>query len=269
MTEPITLNQLLKTAGVSVAATEPTKTAATAAKPVSKTAGDAAAHGPNGKPTPVKAKDDASQPNAVVDGGHKPRATKDEAEKQDTGKTAEQIWLSQHGVDVKDVKVAEMLFAQQVKIAEQEKFAELEKFATEERCRGVLQYHGQMIEQAAIGLATGQGDYKTAEYVSAITRVPLTTITKRAEEIAGALPHAALVGGDLGRAARVNDSRTLQAAEENGATTIFRPDGEAGTRAPVTGQDEKTLRFVDKYVLPGNPGLNNGQAVDQGKGLGQ
>jgi hypothetical protein len=49
----------------------------------------------------------------------------------------------------------------------------------------------------------------------------------------------------------------------------YEPEGAAGTRQPVTGQDEKLVRFTDVYTLPGNAGVNLGMQVDQGKALGQ
>jgi hypothetical protein len=183
-------------------------------------------------------------------------------------KTAAQKWLAEHGVVVEDAKVAETLYQQQSKIAEMNRYAELEKLAEEERARGAIFYQGMVKESTAMQLALGQADIKTAELTARLVGVPTAAIVKRAEELAAAVGQPALVGTDLGRAARTTDSAMLQAGERNENTTDFQPEAASGTRAPVSGQDEKTMRFVDVWTLPGNPGLNHGQAVDQGKGNG-
>jgi hypothetical protein len=246
-----TLADFLNAAGVKVAAaqsaTQPSKKA-DVAQTVSTATTDA-----------------SSQPAAEPVGGKAPRKTNQEPAVQDT-KNAAQLWLAEHGVDVKDAKVAEALVAQQLKIAEAQKFAELEKLAEEERCRGAIFYQGMVKESTAMQLALGQCDLKTAELTAVLTGVPLDAIVKRAEEMAAAVGYPAFVGTDLGRAARTNDSRLMQAAAQNGNTTAFYPEAVGETRQPVAGQDENTMRFVDVWTLPGNPGLNNGQAVDQGKG---
>ena len=258
MSDSRTLADFLNAAGVKIAAapTTPAKPAKTAAavKKADETA-----------KTKVESGDGASQPATEPAGGKTPRTTAEQAETQDTGKTAAQQWLAHHGVLVQDAKVAEVLFAQQCKIAEQEKFAELEKTAEELRAQGALVFHGFMKEAAAMSLVTGEGDVKTAGVTASLLQVPVESIIKRAEEIAAAVGHPALVGTDLGRAARVDDSRTMQAAAQNGATTEFKVEGQEGTRQPVSGQDAKTERFVDVWTLPGNPGLSHGQAVDQGR----
>ena len=254
---PKSLNDILNVAGVKVAAAAP---AAPAKPQVTKKANAPAA-------VESTAGDASSQAATEPAGGKKPRDKATEAPAQDTGKTAAQVWLSQNGIDCKDAKVAEYLVGLEQEKQAQVKMAELEKLAEEERCRGAIFYHGMRKEATAFGLVTGEVDVKTAELEARLLGIHPEAIIKRANELAAAVGHPALVGTDMGRAARVDDSRTMQAAAVNGATTQFQPEGAAGTRQPVSGQDEKTRRFVDEYVLPGNPGLSLGQSVDQGKAL--
>ena len=81
----------------------------------------------------------------------------------------------------------------------------------------------------------------------------------------------ALVGGMLGSAARTDSSKVMGAAERNGSTTETRDiEAISGTRGAVSGSgDDKLKRFTDVATLPGNPGVNHGQVVDQGKKLGE
>jgi len=219
------------------------------------------------------ASDDNSQPTTEPEGGKDPRETHMESETQDTGKEASltlaQKWLRENGVFVQDTKKAEFLFAQQMKLAELEKFSELEKFAEEERCRGAIFYQGMVKESTALRAALNQATVDDVCKVAYAMGIDPEHILKRAEEMAAAVHSAdpALVGDHLGTAARVDSSHTTQAADENGATTSFRPAAVGQTRTPVSGDDPKLFRFTDIWTLPGNPGLNLGQAVDQGKGL--
>lgn len=191
-------------------------------------------------------------------------------------KTAEQNWLAHRGVFITDAATAKTVYDQNVKVAEANKQAELEKNAEEERLRGVLQFQGQCSESAAMQLAMGEATVHDAMKVAALTGIPFQRILDRAAELKGklaalesAVPSPALVDGLLGSAARTNSSQVMEAAERNGATTEATNDAVAQTRGPVSGQDEKLVRFDSVVTLPGNPGLNNGQRVDQGKALGQ
>lgn len=269
MSQSRNLADFLTAAGVKVAAA-PTTTpaAAPAAKPaVAKTAAaKPAAKKAEAAQTESTATSDASTQAATEPaGGKTPRETCETPATQDTGKTAAQKWLAEHGVIIEDAKLAEQMFAREQKIAEVAKFAELEKMAEEERARGAIFYQGMVKESTAMRLAFGHADIKEAELVSRAIGIPTEALIKRAEELAAAVGSPALVGTDMGRAARTDDSRVLQAAAQNGNTTGFTPEAVGETRPAVSGQDEKTMRFVDIWTLPGNPGLNHGQAVDQGK----
>jgi len=264
MNQPRNLADYLNAAGIKVAAAPsttpvvaaPSKVAAKVEKKADVTAKAVAS-----------TSDASSQPSTEPTAGKKPRETNESAAVQDTGKTAAQIWLAERGVDCKDAKTAEFLLAQQVKMAEEEKYAEMEKNAEELRSQGAIMLHGMQKESAAQQFACGEIDINAVSKLASMIFVSPASIVKRAEEIAAAVGTPALVGTDLGRAARTNDSRTMSAAEQNGNTTSFQPEAAGETRAPVSGQDAKTMRFVDIWNLPGNPGLNHGQAVDQGKAL--
>ena len=254
-----TLADFLKTAGVNVA--PPTPAAAPAAP--AKTAGKAS---PDGKGVPAPAA--ASQP--ADKGGEKtPRATSDKkaAVEYDPAviTTPEQLALLEAGIVIPDAKLAAYVYAQQVEVEKQTKQAEVEVLAEEERAKGALQYHGMVKESTAMRFATGELDVGQVIKVASMIGINPADIVKRAEQLAAATAAPALVDGHLGTAARIT-SAVQAAAENNANTTEFRPEGAAGTRQPVSGQDEKLIRFTDKITLPGNPGLNHGQQVDQGKG---
>lgn len=269
-----TLAEFLGAAGVKLAAAPATPAAEAAPAAPAKTAAKApakAAAAPAKKAEAAQTQsttnsDASSQASTEPAGGKTPRETSVAAPAQDTGKTAAQKWLAENGVIVEDAKVAEALFSQQQKLAEMERRAELEKMAEEERCRGAIFYQGMQREAVARALALGECDMKVAEVEARLQGIPVASIVKRAEELAAAVGSPALIGTDMGRAARTNDSRVMAAAEQNGNTTGFTPEAVGETRPPVSGQDEKTMRFVDVWTLPGNPGLSHGQAVDQGKG---
>lgn len=196
----------------------------------------------------------------------------------DTGvyKTAQQQALARAGVFITDPATAATVFEQNKIAAEQTKKAELEKFAQEERYRGMLQYHGMTQESCAMQLADGQIGIADVLKTAAWTNCDARAIIARAEELkkiasqlAAATSSPALVDGLLGSAARTNSSEVMAAAERNGNTTETTNDAVAQTRGPTSGIDEKLLRFDTPVTLPGNPGLNQGQKVDQGKKLGE
>ena len=287
-----TLNDFLSQAGVKVAAAAPaavatseTKAAAAVAAPA-KTASAAGA-----APAKVAGKDIApSQPSkGEANDGHKARVKNTEKEPQDTGatggdsaaastpgksaavtKTAAQKALSDRGIDIADAKIAEITYGALVNQLEQEKAAELNKYASEMRAQGALLYQGMIHESTAWKLATGEAKFAEAQLVANVLNVSVDELTKRAEQIGGAMTSPALVGGMLGSAARTDSSETMRAGERNGSTTETRGvEAIAGTRGPVSGADEKLKRFTDVWTMPGNPGLNHGQVVDQGKKLGE
>jgi hypothetical protein len=180
--------------------------------------------------------------------------------------TAQQQWLLERGVVVPDAKTAEILFNQQLVQGEQVKMAELETLAEEERCKGALQYHGMLKESTAMRLAEGEATAEDVVKVASWIGIAPAEIVKRAEQLAAAATSPALVDGHLGTAARIT-SAVQAAAEHNNNTTEFSPEAASGTRGPVSTQDEKLFRFTDTFVLPGNPGLNYGMTVNQGKGF--
>jgi hypothetical protein len=286
-----TLNEFLSQAGVKVAAASPAATS-TATTDAGKTA---AAATPAKAPAAVaktagKETIPASQPSkGEAAGGHKPREEKTEKEVQDTGakggmsaaastpgksaavtKTAAQNALAQKGIVIEDAKVAEITYNALVSQLEQEKQAELNKYASEMRAQGALMYQGMIQESTAWKLANGEAEVKEAQLVASVLQIPVDDIIKRAEQIGGAMTSPALVGGMLGSAARTDSSETMRAGERNGSTTETRGvEAISGTRGPVSGADDKLKRFTDVFTLPGNPGLNHGQVVDQGKKLGE
>lgn len=257
-----TLAEYLKIAGVQVA---PAKTAA---KKEPATA-------PETPPAPPAGACNGKNP-AEPAGGKKPQEP-NEPPTQDTGErkkamidpvflqTEEQRWLASNGVFIGDTKVASIVYAQQAAAYEQAKTAEVEKLATELRSQGALMYHGMLNESTAMRMADGQATIQDACKTAAWTGVDVASIIKRAELLQAAMPHPALVDGQLGAAARPS-SRAQQAAETSRNTVEFEPEAAAGTRQPVVGQDEKLTRFTDVMTLPGNPGLNHGMSVDQGRG---
>jgi len=284
------LNDFLKQAGVAVAGAQPAAVApatTTTAAPA-KTAA-AATPAKTAAPAAKVADIAASQPSkGEAGGGHKPREKKVESEAQDTGatggdtaaastkgaavtKTATQITLEKKGIIIPDAKTAEAVYGELVKQAELEKKAELEKFASEMRAQGALIYQGMCIESTAIKLATGEATIDEARAVAQICGVGVDGIVKRAEQIGGAMSSPALVGGMLGSAARTDSSKVMAAGERNGSTTETRDiEAISGTRGAVSGSgDDKLKRFTDVATMPGNPGVNHGQVVDQGKKLGE
>lgn len=180
--------------------------------------------------------------------------------------TAEQKWLLANGIVIPDAKIASVVYQQHVAQSQQVKMAELEALAEEERSKGALQYHGMLKESTAMRLAEGEATINDVVKVASWIGVRPEAIIKRAEELAAAATSPALVADHLGTAAR-NTSAVQAAAEQNANTTEFRPEAASGTRGPVRTQDEKLFRFTDTMVLPGNPGLDKGMTVNQGKGF--
>jgi len=277
-----TLAEFLKVAGVSVAASvTPAAPAKTAETPALKTevpasAKTAEASAPvketgKGRPGVVNApKGEGTMP--ASDATPKtPRETAKKAAVQydpNVITTLEQKWLLEQGIVVPDAKTAEIIYKQQVAIEEQQKMAEFEALAENERAKGALQYHGMLQESAAMRFSEGLMGLNEVVKVANWTGVNPQQIVKRAEQLVAANPAPALVDGHLGTAARIT-SAVQAAAEANANTTQFQPEAVSGTRAPAIGDDEKLKRFTEVVTLPGNPGLNHGQQVDQGKGYGK
>jgi len=214
----------------------------------------------------------AAQPEPTPNGGVKPRVKSTEGPSQ---KTAEQEWLASRKIQIEDPEVAKQLMGILTKEAEQNKTAALEKRAAEERARGAILFQGFLGEQTAwnlldahlsrdpVKIAQAQ---KSAAFVAAGLGVPVENMVKRAEQLQAATSSPALVDGLLGSAARINTSVVQEVADKNDNQSTTRSvEAIAGTRKAVSGIDEKLLRFVDAWTLPGNPGLNHGQEVDEGK----
>jgi hypothetical protein len=199
-------------------------------------------------------------------------------------RTEAQQKLASFGQFIIDPAQAEVTYAALVQQEQAEKSAELTKLAEEERARGALQWQGMLNESTAFRRALGEITDTDVAKVAFVTRVSAASIMKRASAMfaemkraevenidvqRAAAPGPALVDGNLGTAARANSSASMEAADRNEDTTLYAPEGVAGTRQPVEGQDEKIVRFTDVYTLPGSGGVNLGVRVDQGKALGQ
>lgn len=199
-------------------------------------------------------------------------------------RTEAQQKLASIGQYIIDPGQAEATFAALVNQEQVEKTAELTKLAHEERARGALQWQGMLNESTAFRRALGEITDADVVKVAAATCVSPSSIMKRASAFyaqmkraevenldvqRAAAPGPALVDGNLGTAARATSSASMEAANRNEDTTMYAPEGVAGTRQPVEGQDEKIVRFTDVYTLPGSGGVNLGVRVDQGKALGQ
>jgi hypothetical protein len=266
-----TLSQFLSDNGLAKTAAAPatadaSKTAAAPAAAPAKTAAPAAPAKAAADQTASKGTE--SQPSTgEPTGGKKPR---DKATDAETGKSAEktaaQTYLEGKGVIVADPAVAEQMVEGMRKQAEINKAAALEKRAAEERARGAIFYQGMIGEQTAWKIASGEATVKEAAVVAAGLGVDVTGILKRAEQLQAAMSSPAFVDGHLGSAAKVDASAVQQVADKNDNTSTTRSiEAIEGTRQPTSGADEKVLKFIDAWTLPGNPGLNHGQAVDQGK----
>jgi hypothetical protein len=253
-----TLSDFLSANGLKTAAAKPTTPAAktTVKAAATKRAEDQSATAGS-----------AAQATTEPADGHKLPDKSTEAPAQDTGKTAAQQWLAARGINVAHPQVAEAMIAGVAKTAEATKFAHLEKRAEEERLRGELFYEGMVRKSCAYKLASGEMSIEEAAAVAPTCGTNIHALVKHAEQLQAAMGSPALVGGLLGSAAKVDASAVTQVADKNDNTSTTR-DIEAieGTRKGTSGIDEKVLRFVDVWTLPGNPGLNHGQAVDQGKG---
>lgn len=285
-----TLADYLKLAGV--VTTEPAKTAAAApAAPA---------------PTPAPAKTAAegitppSQPSrAEPAGGVTPRDDHTEPPKSNTGgdsgdagdvtmknaeapvmydpaiiKTAEQKALLEMGILIPDEKLAHQIYQSKVAEYQAAKTAEQRKIAAQMEDLGKMQLHGMWKESCAMQVAEGEATLQDVMKIASLVGCDYKDILARAEQIqkvagqlAAATPHSAFFDDQLGSAARVSSSHVMQGAESNQNTTEFSPEATAGTRGPTQGLDEKLIRMTDTVTLPGNPGVNHGQKVDQGKGL--
>lgn len=182
--------------------------------------------------------------------------------------TYQQKWLAEHGMVCPDAKTASIVYAQQVKIAEGEKRAEMEKNAEEARSYGAIVYHGMMKEACAMQYAAGEIDDLQVLKTAGLIGVHPQVIVKRADFIRAQMPSPALFGDQLGSAIRTNTSATQTAAEQCKSTVMYEPQATQGTRQAESGNsDPKLNRFEDTATLPGNPGLNMGMGVNQGKGL--
>ncbi len=289
------LNDFLNASGVKVAAAPaaPATPAAPAAPAPAKTA--VAAAPASAAPAKVAAgKATTTQPDAAPAGGHKGRAVSGESsnspEGQDTGGakhaavqydpavivTPEQKWLITQDIVCPDQVKAAALYQSMVKTAEAEKRAELEKVAEEYRYQGALQYQGMVKESTALSYAFGEIPMNQVVKLAAAIGVDPNGIFERAGQIKAATqmfegqdaaqPNRVLTGNNPATPARPASANVTTAAEQSGNTINFEPEASAGTRKAVSGSDEKLVRMTDTFTLPGNPGLNHGQQVDQGKG---
>lgn len=185
-------------------------------------------------------------------------------------KTAAQLALLERGMLIPDEKIAEahyaLIYAQEqeaVKTAEQEKVAVLEE-------QGKHLYRGMMKESAATELALGKTKIAEVSRLCGALQLNLDEVVKlarvkkaEADGAAAATGSDVLFSGDHGSAARPT-SEAQMAANRNGNTTEFTPAAVAGTRAP-TSTDPIAGGMSGSANLPGNPGLNHGQAVDGGR----
>lgn len=181
-----------------------------------------------------------------------------------------------------DPKVAEAFVAREQKLAEMSKTAELEKMAKEQEARGAIFadgiYKRSAVLDLAMGLATGASPQEMqAGYfkVAALCRMlgcNMADIIQPARHLAkqamldAADAGQALVSGQWGEGARPT-SATMQGAERNGSTSMVTPEGVPEGVQPTRGLQPEMLGFQDTVTIPGNPGLNHGQKVDQGKGM--
>jgi hypothetical protein len=219
---------------------------------------------------PVKVEPAKVEPAKVA--AAEPAKTETQPAKPAAQKTAAQLALAQQGVHVDDPAMAEAMYASAVKQAEAQKTAELQKFAAEMEARGALMYRGMQKEALAISVVEGEIQdpkdlVKLAAYVGLDPREILTLAREkraRADGAEAAMANDVFFSGMLGSAARENASQFQQAANRAQSTVEFQPGVEA--KAPVSGPDAKLMGFTEAATIPGNPGLNNGQQVNQGKG---
>lgn len=259
-----------------------TKAAAEKAAAVKAAAEKAAADGGTGHAK--------QEPRGEAADGHDRRYDHEQGETQDTGKSAGRVQYDQdliktaaqkellevHGILVPDAKVAavtlEALQAQEATkaaAAEQAKKAEIDAL-------GSSIYDAMTKRATAMQLAFGEIDLQTAAKTAAALGADLNAIVTSAREMVknaspdgsgAATGHDVFFAGQLGSAAR-SVSESQRAAGDGTATEEYHVEGERGTRGPVQGPDENTTKMVDSATIPGNPGLNHSQRVDQGKGLG-
>jgi hypothetical protein len=177
------------------------------------------------------------------------------------GLTDDQKFLGSKGIFIEDAKVAHALIQNEVRAQQQAKQAELAKFADEQRAVGALIWHGMVKESTAVKLAMREiGVQEAAAVVQYIPGVELADVIKRAEELQAASGGPMLLGDEPGRAARTSDSHTLSTADANDTTKGFQP---AEPPRPATAGGPDLVRMTSgPWNLPGNPGLNLGQAVN-------
>jgi hypothetical protein len=253
---------------------------------------------------PKQAAPATSQKDEAPAGGHKPQDKQHEAPAGDTGeqiadkvtksaqqegkiaagtvqydpaliKTAAQKWcLEELGALIPNEKTAQALYDEAVNRAKTAQAQEEAKLAAQLEAQGAAIYRGQVKESAAFQLANGDLSIADVCKVAAQVGCDVNEIVHKARELklaadgaAAAVTNDTFFSGALGTAARTGSSNTQQAAERNNNTTEYQVDAQAGTRPEQNGPNEKDMRFVDTATLPGNPGLNHGQSVDQGKGL--
>lgn len=278
-----TLGEYLKIAGV-VTTPEP-------AQQPKQAAAAPAQRAPQPKQASVPANHD--QPGTEPTDGRKPRDDSGEKETQDTGgtntpekeenkgaqapvmydpniiKTAAQKALLDLGILVPDPQAAEALYRNKVAEVQATKKAHIDKMASEMEARGALMYHGWVKQATADGLARGEATmddvYDSAALIGCSPEEILSLARQKHAQLTAARPASAFFRDQLGSGARVNSSHVMQASEANNNTTEFNPNATAGTRGPVEGPDERALRMTDTVTLPGNPGVNHGQKVDQGR----
>lgn len=261
MSEPMTIASVLKTAGVlsTTAPAAPVKTAAPVAPaaPAAKVAAPAPA---------AKVAEPVKAPEA------RPAVQYDPA----VLKTAEQQALLKAGIVIPDEATAKMVFDQHQKVAQASKTAEQQAKVAELHARGAITLHGMTAESTAMELALAEKVASTDRLhvvkVAAMCGVTAQSIWNRASELRKLAEMAAAQSGEswvtqqYGRGARNEDGNMLQHAEGQRQLQQFESDASAGTRQPKPFGGPEDTRFQDAATLPGNPGLNHGQVVNQGKG---
>ena len=267
MTAPISIADILKTAGVHTA--KPTAPAAPAAPVKTAAAAPAAPVAPA-----------VTAPAAKTAAPEAPKAPEARPAVQydpNVIKTAAQLALVQAGIVIPDEALAQQVFDQRQKTAEAQKTAEQQAKVAEMHARGALQFHGMTKESTAMNLALAPAitaeDRLHVTKVAAMIGVSPEAIWSRASELKKVSELAAAQSGEswvtqqAGRGARAEDSNMVQHAEGQRQLQEFQSSASAGTRAPKPFGGPEDTRFQDAATLPGNPGgMTHGQQVDQGKG---
>jgi hypothetical protein len=190
--------------------------------------------------------------------------------------SAEQAWCAANGLgDNLPQKTAEILFGQAVEATKQAEAETKLAMVREMENRGVLQYHGMMKEACAARIMSKAATYHDLITTAAVTRCHPDEIIARAQELQ---KQAEIIGAQvpmgwyrqfLGDGADPAANPALAAAQTAADRREYVAGASGGTRQPVSGVDEKLLRFQEAVTIPGNPGIAAAgieQPVIQGKG---